>query len=182
MVLLRDLLLRNDEEALMDDIEIVFNLFDSSKINSFFEDVLTFKCGNIINAHFYDDLQMRDVTYDEIDDLCGFFSKNVTPSSMFLDSINCGIEIHKVVICIVQGFNGVEISLNIKKCDFRLSLNECMNFVRHLYNSILSGTVNQITFGYEPAKDDDMRILAMTVNDEVDIHSICRKLFGVLNS
>lgn len=162
--------------------EIIFELTTPEKLRSFFNDIVTFGENDVIRSHFYDDENDRDLEYGDIDDFCGFTLANSIESSLFLSSANCGIVFKKPVVLIAHDTHGVVTSLSVKKDDFDPTIEECAVLIRHLLHSISSGIVDNVIIGYDPAEDDDMRIITLRKSKEYDVYKEAQRLYLELNS
>lgn len=163
-------------------VEIILELTDQEKLGNLFSKVVTFRPDYVMDSHFYDDKNDCDVEYGEIDDFCSFALANRSTSSLFLNSVDCGFEMRKVVILISHDAHSVEVSLTVEKCDFSPSLDESIALIRHLLFSISSGIVDNVIIGYDPAKDDDMEIITLSKGKEYDAYKVAEKLYTELNS
>lgn len=163
-------------------LEIIFELTDHKKLRSFFNNVLTFCADEVIRSHFYDDVNDCDLEYGDIDDFCGFTLANSIESSLFLCSVNCGIELKKAVVLISHDMQGVVISLSVEKDNFDPSIEECAVLIRHLLHAVSSGIVDNVIVGYDPAEDDDMKIITLQKGKEYDVYKEAEILYTELNS
>ena len=163
-------------------LEIIFEISNHEKLRSFFQKIVTFNNNAIIRSHFYDDANKRDVEYEDIDDYCSFILSNGTESSLFLSSVNCGVEFEEAGILVAHDSQGVVISLSIEKDSFAPSIEECTLLIQHLSSSISSSIVDNIIIGYDPAEDIDMQIITLRKYEYCDIDIESKKLYAELNS
>lgn len=156
------------KEKSMENLEIILLDFDKDIVDNFFYNELKLLNAEFKSSHFYDASNKLDLTFSQVESI----QKILTPSgtaSMTIKEIDLGINLFDIVILLSFDEMQGEITFNVAESEvFKSTIEESkINFKKMVtYLGKLKNQFNipKIIIGYEPALDDDMKILEMTQN------------------
>lgn len=147
----------------MNCVEIILKDIKKQYLDEIIEEVLKFNVKDIISSHFYDKERDKDIEFQDVGNFEDFFNTAGT-GNLFLEKVMIGTEIEKVLIIISCDEELVDITLNFDEGQFEkyksLELNDEMRklFLK-LFEIQKNYSISTIAVGYEPAADDDMKIV-----------------------
>lgn len=124
---------------------------------------IRFDVSDVVSSHFYDQTKERDLTYSELESLENHFTDSGT-GSLYLKRIWLGEELQDVIILIGYDDAIADITLNFPAEQFGdLEQNEPREalgkLAMHVARLCSRCGIDEAVIGYEPAVDDDMKIL-----------------------
>lgn len=143
----------------MEHIEIVLKDIKLNRLENVFYENIIFNEKDVMSSHFF--TKGKDVEYQNIRSLKEYFQTPGT-CNIYLKKITMGTVLENVLILIVCDGTYADITVNfgeecLEVCDVQ------KNAVRLLLELLVQiskeGDVGKIVVGYEPAEDDDMKIL-----------------------
>lgn len=147
----------------MDCIEIILEDIPRNNLDDVMREVIRFDTCDIISSHFFDKKNNKDIEYQDIDDFESCFDDFGT-GNLFLEKVKIGIILEKVMILL--SFNGQigDISINFLESQFEIDgspdLSEDINkMIVKLLEAQKKYKIDNIIIGYEPATDDDMKMV-----------------------
>lgn len=147
----------------MDCIEIILEDISRKNLDDVMREVIRFDTCDIISSHFFDKKNNKDIEYQDIDDFESCFDDFGT-GNLFLEKVKIGIIMEKVMILL--SFNGQigDITINFLESQFEIDgspvLNENINeMIVKLLEAQKKYKIDNIIIGYEPATDDDMKMV-----------------------
>lgn len=155
------------DECFMNCIEIILGDIQKKYLDEIIGGILRFDICDIISSHFFDKKNSKDMEYQDIRSLEDYFCDAGT-GSLFLEKVKLGIELEKVVIIISCNEEMGDITINFSEDQFKSCKSEDLNksiqkLIRTLYE-MKKYAVNNIVVGYEPATDDDMKMVEFKRN------------------
>lgn len=150
----------------MAQVEVILKNIRKSKIEEVFYDCLIIDVKNIISSHFYDKEKKEDIVYEDIVSLNNYFINSGT-CNLYLKKAKIGIDLENVLILIACDELYGDITINFEEKQFeKYSLQEAKNKLKSMVLRLLeiykSGKVEEISIGYEPADDYDMKVLEIS--------------------
>ena len=176
----------------MDYIEIILKDIDKNHLNKIIGESIKFENDSIISSHFFDEKNNKDIEYQDINNFEDILCDSGA-GDLFLEKVEMGIELEKVVIVIIYDEETADITLNFCENQFMGDKNPNLSeSLKRLLQTLLEiqnkYNVNNIIVGYEPATDDDMMIFELDQN-HIKIHnkdifrsSFAQSLYSVLVS
>lgn len=160
----------------MEYIEIILEDIPKRNLDKIIREVLKIDTCNIISSHFFDNKNNKDIVYQDIDNLENYFCEPGT-CNLFLDEVEIGIKLKKVIIIISCNEKVGDITINFSE-------NQCENestrrvkkLLLILFDAKKRYSINNIIIGYEPAIDDNMKMFEIYQ----DTFKICNE--GILQS
>ncbi len=153
----------------MNYIEIILEDIDKNKLDKIIGEMVKFDSCDIISSHFYDKKYNQDVTFHNIKSFQDYFNNSGT-CMLFLEKAEFGITLEKVLITI--SYDGIlgDITLNFSEeqfynCEIIELKNKLQMLLKMLHRAQKTYTINKILIGYEPASDDDMKMIEYDQND-----------------
>ncbi len=146
---------------------------------------------DIISSHFYDKRKQKDIEYSDIENLQTYFNESGT-CNIYLKKVQMGMELNEVLILVGYDGDKGDITLSFLEEQFRqmeksrLKSNFCM-FIQKLVELSKCCEIDEIILGYEPAEDDDMKIMEISkeqiTNFNEDIHrsEVIQVFYNIVN-
>lgn len=147
----------------MNYIEIIFENISKEHLDKIIGETLKFDVDFVISSHFFDEISNQDMEFKDIKSLLNYFKHSGT-GNIFLEKAEIGIVLEKVLIIISCDEELGDITINFSEEQFigyentRLS-NEIMKLIQILCKLSKSYSIDNIFIGYEPATDDDMKMI-----------------------
>lgn len=147
----------------MNYIEIVLEDIQKKYLDEILGEIIRFDICDIISSHFFDTEHNQDIDFQKIISFESSFCDSGT-GNLFLKKVRIGIELEKVIIIISCNEKMGDITINFSEDQFKDSKNpQLKNSIQKLLQILLEIQnkyfVSKIFVGYEPATDDDMKIL-----------------------
>lgn len=152
----------------MEYIEIILKDINKNNLNKIIGESIKFEKDSIISSHFFDKKNNKDIEYQDINNFEDILCDSGA-GDLFLEKVEMGIELEKVVIVITYDEDTADITLNFCEDQFMRDMNPSLSeSIKRLFQTLLEiqnkYNVNNIVVGYEPATDDDMMILELDQN------------------
>lgn len=162
----------------MNYLEIILKNVQKYYVDQIIGRYIQYNVSDIRSSHFYDKKNQKDIEYSDIENLQTYFNESGT-CTIYLKKVQIGMELNDVLILAgYDGDNG-DITLSFLEEQFRqmeksrLKSNFCM-FIQKLVELCKCCEINEIILGYEPAEDNDMKIMEIRkeqiTNFNEDIH------------
>lgn len=163
----------------MENMEIILLDFDKNKVDDFFYNELNLLKAKLISSHFYDTINAKDLSFSQINSIKEILTPKGT-ASITVKAVHLGATLCDVVILLSFDETRGEITFNIPENEiFKNTIEESNTIFRELdkYLNYLKDKYNipKIILGYEPALDEDMRILE--VNKNMNYERVILKYF-----
>lgn len=152
----------------MDYVEIVLKDINIEQIQDVLYKFLIFDEKNIISSHFYNQEKNKDASYQEIGNLKNYFRTPGT-CSISLKKAIIGTELNNVLIHIAcdERYGDITISFEddqIKEYHNKEIVSKVQSLMTYVIRIYKSGEVGGIIMGYEPAEDEDMKMIEISQN------------------
>lgn len=152
----------------MENIEIIIRNVEPSKIEELLKNYITFEERDIISSHFFDQSSNTDLTYHEIDDL-NQYCRTRCSADIFLKRISIDIDLKETIILLCCDGDTCDIVLNFSENQFDgqpfdKMVQDFIKLFQRLLAICKNGCGNVVTIGYEPANDDDTKIVEIIGN------------------
>lgn len=133
------------------------------EIEKIFFDSLVFDMKDIISSHFFDRKKNVDIPYQHIKNLNKYFDIPNT-GNLYLKKVIMGTVLKNVLILIACDEKYADITVNFEEEQFEnFSIQEIKNKLQNLIILLLNiyenNNIEEITIGYEPADDEDMKVI-----------------------
>lgn len=150
------------DEVQMENIEIIFSNIKLKDLENLLFEKFELQEKTIIRSHFYDRTNKRDVNFKDVSNLKMYFSEPGT-GNIFLEELDIGIVIQNVLIIISFDKEYGDVVLNFEENEayYKERLDNYKNIIETFIDVYKNIEVEKIALGYEPAEDDDMRILTL---------------------
>ncbi len=144
-------------------IEIILEETEKKYLDEMIREVLKFNAEDIISSHFFDEERNKNIEFQDIENFNDFFGAAGT-GNFFLKKTVIGIELEEVLIIISCDEKFADITINFGEEQFEKDKNlELKNKIRKLFLKLCEiqkkYCIRVISVGYEPAADDDMKIV-----------------------
>ena len=139
-----------------------------------------------VKKYYVDQIIGKYLQYNVSDVISSYFC------NIYLKKVQIGMELNEVLILVgYDGDNG-DITLNFLEEQFRhmekgrLKSNLCM-FIQKLVELCKCCDIDQIILGYEPAEDDDMKIMEIRkeqitiFNEDIHRSEVIQVLYNIVN-
>lgn len=148
----------------MNNLEIIIENVKSNDLDRIIFGELCFDKQKIISSHFYDEHNKRDIEFEMLESLEEFYSKPGT-GNIYISEVKLGLCIHDVMTVI--SFDKVlgDIVINFEDSELikdSITSNDCVQFVNKFQSIISKYDIGSIIIGYEPASDNDMKLITFT--------------------
>ena len=148
----------------MNNLEIIIENVKSNDLDKIIFEELHFDKQKIISSHFYDEHNKRDIEIEMLSSLEEFYSKPGT-GNIYMSEVELGLCIHDVmtVISFDKGFG--DIVINFEESEIvndNVTDIDCVQFIKKLQSIINKYDIGSIIIGYEPASDNDMKLITFT--------------------
>lgn len=143
----------------MEHLEIILKDIKLEQLEKVFYEHIIFDKSDIISSHFF--VQGKDVEYQNIKSLKEYFKIPGT-CNIYLKKAKIGIVLKNVLIIIACDGNCADVTINVSREDFKLYHNqksELQLLLKLLVEISEDNEAKKIVLGYEPAEDEDMKIL-----------------------
>lgn len=122
----------------------------------------------IVSSHFYDSVLGKDVSFSEVKDIKQIFSPRGT-GNIVLNDLELGVPVEDIVLVLSFDEKMGDIVLNFpehflfstKQTHDKGNLKEVANYLMKLQSTY---SMSKAIIGYEPATDEDSRLLEITVD------------------
>lgn len=147
----------------MEKLEIILKDIRKNYISPFFLDYINLGKENIISSHFFDTKRNMDITYQNVGDINKYFNVPGT-CNIYLKEVSIGKKIQEVltIISCDEIYGDITISFDEKQLNDDSEINMEIN-ARAVLNELIwilsKWEIKKIYFGYEPAEDEDMKIV-----------------------
>lgn len=147
----------------MEYIEIILNNVQTRFLKEIITEQLQFMGSDVRASHFFSPKTERTITYSEINNWDMFFEEKGT-GDISLKEVVLGMSIKNVVVLITYRpfCNDISISFGEDQLSFEC-VYEAQENIRKLFQKLIDISqkcgIDDITIGYEPAEDEDMKIL-----------------------
>lgn len=147
----------------MNYIEIILENISKKYLDEIIGEILKFDVNFVISSHFFDEISNQDMEFKDIKSLLNYFNHSGT-GNIFLEKVEIGIVLEKVLIIISCDEELGDITINFSEEQFigyenaKLS-NEVLKLFQFLCKLSKSYSIDNISIGYEPATDDDMKMI-----------------------
>ena len=147
----------------MDNVEIILKNVARKNIEKVFFNSLVFDIKNIISSHFFDKEKNVDMEYQNVKSLNKYFDTSGA-GNLYLKKVIRGTELANVLILIGCDEKYGDITINFEEEQFEnFSIQEIKgklkNLIMFLLNIYRNNEIEEITIGYEPAYDEDRKII-----------------------
>lgn len=172
-------------------IEIVLKNVKKYYLDQIIGGYIKYNMSDIISSYFYDKKKQKDIAYSDIESLETYFNESGT-CNIYLKKIHIGMELYEVLILV--GYDGEkgDITLNFLEEQFRQMEKSKLksNFYKVIQNLVelcKCYEIDEIILGYEPAEDDDMKMMEIRqeqiTNFNEDIHQseVIQVLYQIAN-
>lgn len=162
----------------MNYLEIVLKNVKKQYLDQVIGGYIKYNVSDIISSHFYDNKKQRDMEYSDIENFESYFKESGT-CSIYLKKIQIGMELNEVLILVGCDGGIADITLSFMEEQFeQKEKRELKSNFRKLIQKLAElcecCEADKILFGYEPAEDDDMKIMEIRqkqiMNFNEDIH------------
>lgn len=148
---------------LLNDMEIILKNVEKKYIEEIFFYSFIFDVKNIISSHFYDIEKKADIKYQEVKSLNEYFNIPGT-GSIYFNKVIIGTELEHVLIHIACDEKYGDITVHFEENQFEnINMKEIIikleNLISQLLNIIKNRKINKIILGYEPAEDNDVKLI-----------------------
>lgn len=159
----------------MEYLEIILKDIKTKYIDEIFFNYLQFSLEDIISSHFFDNGINKDVEYKDIKKFKDYFIKPGT-CNIYLKKILLGTELKNVIVLVSANKHKGDITINfdvkdIEKCDNIELSAKCIKLYFKLLEIYASRFIDRIILGYEPAEDDDMKLISINA-DKTNLFNI----------
>lgn len=174
----------------MDYIEIILKDIKKDYLSEIIREFIHFEIEDIISSHFFDKKHNKDIEYQDINNIKDCLCDSGT-GNLFLEKVEMGIELEKVLIVISYDEEMADITINFCENQFMSDKNfNLSESIEKLLQTLLEiqkkYSINNIVVGYEPATDDDMMIFKLMqghitiYNEDIFLSSFAQSLFHTL--
>lgn len=149
----------------MENIEIIFSAFRTSRIDEFLKNDLKFEPQDVLSSHFYDDLDNKDIELRNINNFKKYYSRPNT-GNVFFRKLRIGqLELFDVVLIMSFDSKSGEIVINFPEDNFGDLRKEKLEQMIQFFQVIIEKFgLHEVIVGYEPAIDLNMRLLSIAKN------------------
>jgi len=152
----------------MDYIEIVMKNIVKKDIEELIFNCLHLEEKDIIRSHFFDKYQKKDLTYQEITSFSEYILTEGT-CYFYLKKLRVGCSLKDVMMLLAIEKEYCDITIQVLASEFETySIQECQKKCKQLcleLEKIYSlNMMKEIIIGYEPAEDDDMKLISLSEN------------------
>ena len=175
----------------MNYLEIILKNVKKYYVDQIIGKYLQYNVSDVISSYFYDKNKQKNIEYSDIENLQTYFNESGT-CNIYLKIVQIGMEL--IVVLILVGYDGDngDITLNFLEEQFRhmekgrLKSNLCM-FIQKLVELCKCCDIDQIILGYEPAEDDDMKIMEIRkeqitiFNEDIHRSEVIQVLYNIVN-
>lgn len=152
----------------MDYIEIVMKNIVKKDVENLIFNCLHLEEKDIIRSHFFDQNKKKDLIYQEITS----FSEHILTVGtcyFYLKKLRVGCSLKNVMLLLAIEKKYCDLTIQVLASEFEVySIQECQKKCRQLcleLERIYSlNTMEEIIIGYEPAEDDDMKLISFSEN------------------
>lgn len=175
----------------MNYLEIILKNVKKYYVDQIIGKYIQYNVSDVISSYFYDKNKQKNIEYSDIENLQTYFNESGT-CNIYLKKVQIGMELNEVLILVgYDGDNG-DITLNFLEEQFRhmekgrLKSNLCM-FIQKLVELCKCCDIDQIILGYEPAEDDDMKIMEIRkeqitiFNEDIHRSEVIQVLYNIVN-
>lgn len=175
----------------MNYLEIILKNVKKYNLDQIIGEYIKYNVSDIISSHFYDKKKQKDIEYSAIEKLETYFKESGT-CNIYLKKIQIGMELNEVLILVGYDDEKGDITLSFLEEQFRqkeegkLKSNFCM-FIQNLVELCKCCEIDEIIIGYEPAEDDDMKIMEIrkeqitNLNEDIHQSKVIQVLYQVVN-
>lgn len=142
-------------------IEIILEDIEISRLEEVFGKIM-FSKDDIISSHFF--VKGEDVEYQNIENLKGYFQSSGT-CNLYIKKIAIGMILRNALIVIAGNGISADITISVSRECFGTNDkqgNELSLLLKLLVQVSEEGAAKKIILGYEPACDEDMKILEIS--------------------
>ncbi len=168
----------------MDNFEIVLKNFPKENLDKFFNSELLIHKEMIRGSHFYDNINKKDLTINEVSSFSKVLSPTGCGSISFSDFI-FGVSLGNTVITFSFDEKNGDIVINFEKED--VFIGDKSLVIDNLKNILEKGlkikkeySIPIVLFGMEPAEDVDTCLIRLDTNN-IDLLDLVEKLYGIFN-
>ncbi|MBA4602109.1 hypothetical protein [Thermoactinomyces mirandus] len=163
----------------MDNIEIVIKDFRKENINSFIYEELRLPALTIKSSHFYDHQSERDLEFAQVKNMKKILSPKGT-GYVVLEKILMGIELHNVVMVFSFDEENGDIVINFPENEiFTGGVKEIKLKVKKILDDLIKlrnrYEIGKIIIGYEPAEDQDTKLIELN-NQEICLEKVFERI------
>lgn len=148
----------------MNNLEIIIENVKSNDLDRIIFEELCFDKQKIISSHFYDEHNKRDIELEMLSSLEEFYSKPGT-GNIYMSEVELGLCIHDVMTVISFDKVSGDIVINFEESEIindSITNNDYVKFIKKLQSFISKYDISSIIIGYEPALDNDMKLITFT--------------------
>lgn len=147
----------------MECVEIVLKDIKKKYLDGIMKELLKFDAEDIISSYFYDKQHNKELEFHDVESYEVIFDTMGT-GTLFLEKTLIGIVIERVMIVIECDGELTDITINFEEGQFEKYKNSEMNDELRILFQKLSDIqkkyqIGTIIVGYEPAADEDMKIV-----------------------
>ena len=147
----------------MECIEIILEDIPRQYLNDVMREVIRLDTCDIISSHFFDKKNNKDIEYQDIDNFENCFD-DFGAGNLYIEKVKIGIILEKVMILLSYNGQIGDITINFLESQFEIDgspiLNENINeMIVKLLEAQKKYKIDNIIIGYEPATDDDMKMV-----------------------
>lgn len=175
----------------MNYLEIILKNVKKYYVDQIIGKYIQYNVSDVISSYFYDKNKQKNIEYSDIENLQTYFNESGT-CNIYLKKVQIGMELNEVLILVgYDGDNG-DITLSFLEEQFRhmeksrLKSNLCM-LIQKLVELCKCCDIDQIILGYEPAEDDDMKIMEIRkeqitiFNEDIHRSEVIQVLYNIVN-
>src|SRR5699024_5482796 len=153
---------------ILKNIEIILYDFDKSNLPNLIYKEFNLLNKKIVSSHFYDSVLGKDVSFSEVKDIKQIFSPRGT-GNLVLNELELGVPVEDIVLVLSFEEKVGDIVLNFpehflfttKQTHDKANLKEFANYLMKLQSTYY---MSKAIIGYEPATDEDSRLIEITVD------------------
>lgn len=150
----------------MENIEIILFDFDKSNLPNLIYKEFNLLNKKIVSSHFYDSVLRKDVSFSEVKDIKQILSPRGT-GNLVLNELELGVPVEDIVLVLSFDEKVGDIVLNFpehflfptKQTHDKANLKEVANYLMKLQSTY---SMSKAIIGYEPATDEDSRLIEIT--------------------
>lgn len=150
----------------MSYLEIILKNIKIKQMEEVFCNNFKFNTEDVISSHFFDSAENRDLEYQNVKSLKEYFQ---VPGScnVYLKRVTVGMELENALILVACDKDYGEITITIEENQFEQYCNrrgKLQMLMEKLVGNCQRDMVDTIILGYEPAEDQDMKMLEISQN------------------
>lgn len=150
----------------MENAEIIIKNVMPLQMEELLKAFVTFERKDIISSHFFDQLTQSDLEYREINDLNQYCATQGS-ATISLKKVNIGAILNDVVILLCCDGDSCDVIINFSEkqffdMTFEKMFQICLSIIQQLVAICRCGYGNGVVIGYEPANDDEMKIIEIS--------------------